>query len=516
MKGSPHITFINPPGLYSPKSLSYWGPTPPLGLAYIIAIAKKMKFLVHTIDAVGQKIDHYQNWKTNSGPLVLNGLNIEEIVEQVNPKTHLIAISHLFLHQWPFINQLTLAIKKRTPNALIILGGENASSFRDYILENAPQIDFCVQGEGEKIFSNVLINLKENKNIKDLPGLSYFENGKLIDNPKESRIAQVENIPWPAWEEFPIENYLKSKDGMGYHKGRSLPIMATRGCPYHCTFCSAPDLWTNKYFLRGPQDVLKEIKYLKSQYNIQNFNFSDLTLIANINWIRDFCSLLKKENLNITWQLPSGTRSEVLRPEILKMMKQTGLHNLNLSPESGSIKIIKAIKKRVKLSKFQEVQRSAQRAGIKTEANIIIGHPKETRKDLLKTLWFILKLSISGLNDISPIIFTPYPGSEDYRRLKEEGKIVFDENYFYSNINRVGNATLSYHPSIGIKELVFYQFFILFTFYGINYLIRPIRIIKVVKNLFEPTSNGQMESFLKKRLTRVLEINPLDRYRSQN
>ena len=105
-------------------------------------------------------------------------------------------------------------------------------------------------------------------------------------------------------------------------------------------------MWTTLWNVRDPEDVYNEMKLYVEKYQITNFDFYDLTAIVKKKWIVDFCNLLIKNNLNVIWQLPSGTRSEAIDGEVAPLLKQAGCRNLSYAPESGSPEILKLVKKK--------------------------------------------------------------------------------------------------------------------------------------------------------------------------
>src|SRR5207237_2183253 len=105
-----------------------------------------------------------------------------------------------------------------------------------------------------------------------------------------------------------------------------------------------------------------------------------------------FCERMLQKNLRVTWQLPSGTRSEALDEEVLGAMHRAGCRNVSYAPESGSERTLKRILKKVQLSRMEASMRAAVVAGLNVKANIVIGFPGEDRDDLVATLAFIRKM----------------------------------------------------------------------------------------------------------------------------
>ena len=111
-----------------------------------------------------------------------------------------------------------------------------------------------------------------------------------------------------------------------------------------------------------------------------NFDFYDLTAIVQKKWILEFCDKIKKRSMNFTWQLPSGSRSEAIDADVAEMIYNSGCRNLSFSPESGSVSVLKRIKKRIKTSKMLNAMSSSIDVGINVKANIIFGFPEEKRR----------------------------------------------------------------------------------------------------------------------------------------
>lgn len=499
------ITLIHPPVLQFYSSLSTFGAVPPIGLAYIAAVLRKAGHDVSVIDATGEATNCFREIESPIGTLHMNGLNPEEIIERIDPRTEVIGITHMFLHEWPTVKEIAEKIKEKLPGAVVVLGGENATAFYDRIFEETKAVDYCVLGEGESTVVDLCERIAQGVPINRLQGLMNRawadKENDGIEQPSE-RIRTVNDIPWPAWELFPIEGYLAMADRHGVNRGRSMPILATRGCPFQCTFCSSPQMWTTRYSTREPKAVVDEMKFYVERYRIDNFNFCDLTAIIKKEWIVEFCQLLMKEKLDITWQLPTGTRSEALDEEVLRSIYKTGCRNITYAPESGSERMLDIIKKRVKIPRMLDSLRAAVRAGLVTRINMIIGHPQERRPDIWKCLVFLIKSALAGCQDASVMIFSPYPGSEDTRNLIREGKIVVDGGYYYLALARSGLSAKTYNRIMSTGELVLFQYLLMVVFYSIVYLSRPWRILAMFKSMFTGQEQTNVDTLLHTKIQR--------------
>ncbi|KMP10502.1 hypothetical protein UR09_06055 [Candidatus Nitromaritima sp. SCGC AAA799-A02] len=477
-----HITLVRPPIISSINSFS--APvTPPIALAYLSAALEKEGISVTAIDAVGEAIDQVYIIDQPEGRV--HGLSIEKITELIPKETDLIGISCMFSQEWLFVKAIVEAVAEKFPGIPIALGGEHVTAMPEYILEKCPAVDVCALGEGEETILDLARGYAENK--ESIAGIVYRDNnGDIKRTAPRTRIRDIEQIPRPNWENVPIETYLDSGYGHGINSGRTMPMLATRGCPYQCTFCSNKNMWDLKYYVRSPHDVIDEIEGYMQKYEIDNIDFYDLTAIVKKEWIMEFGTLLKKKGLNISWSLPSGTRSEALDSEVTKLLAETNCKYLVYAAESGSEAILSYIKKKINLRHLADSMKDAKKNGLSLRCNLMLGFPKESRGDVLKTLFFQVKLAFIGVDDAPLYMFSPYPGTElfDYLRRNDRIKLVNDE-YFQSLLCQMDLTKSSNHcENIGARELAFYRTLGMSLFYLLSYLLYPWRIYRSVKNIF--------------------------------
>jgi len=489
-------------------NLSSYGAIPPIGLAYVAAVLRKAGHDVTVMDGPGEAIQQYTEMPSPVGVLHCNGLTPEQMVARLSADTQIVGITHMFLHEWPTIRRLCELIRSQLPDTVIVIGGENATAFWDVIFKECPAVNYCVLGEGEFTMVELIERLMDGRDpleIRGVAGRTSIRNEssqkKIIDQ-LSPRTLELGEIPWPAWDLFPVDNYMIHADHHGVNRGRSMPILATRGCPFQCTFCSSPSMWTTRYKTRDPKDVVSEMKTYVEKFRVDNFNFCDLTAIIKKEWIVEFCNLLKTEKVNVTWQLPTGTRSEALDNEVLGLVYETGCRNITYAPESGSERMLDVIKKRVKIPRMLESLRMAYKNKLVTRVNIIIGHPQEKHSDTWKSLGFLIQCAWVGCQDAAVMIFAPYPGSEDTRTLVEHGKVTIGEDYYYLALARSGWSSRTYNPWMSTRELILMQFFMLSVFYAVAYMIRPWRIIQAAQSIFTGNEQTQLDQLLRTKLQR--------------
>lgn len=461
--------------------------TPPIGLAYIAGFLKEKGFSVEIVDAIGEALN--QRYPLSDCPgFSAQGLTPDEVVARIPGDTQVIGFSAMFSGEWPANRSLVERIRREHPNALIIAGGEHATALPEYILRDCPAIDFIVKGEGENTIYEVLDGLSSGVPPSEIGGIAFVDEAGIFRNTAESaRIRELDAMPWPYWPEGLLERFWAAGKSHGVLTERDMPMLASRGCPYRCTFCSNPQMWTTRYVLREPAEVIREIRYYKEKYDITSVQFYDLTAITKRKWIIEFCKELIRQEIYIKWSLPAGTRSEVLDQETLTLVKQSGCHYLVYAPESGSPETLERIKKRIKLDRLTESMLTAKKLGIVLRANLIIGFPGESRRDVWKTLRYGLKVSWCGVDEVAVFLFSPYPGSELFQQLHDCGAVKLSDNYFLSLTSLNGKFnTLTpkvYNENMKAFELAIYRTGGMLLAYLIGYLHYPSRIVRTIRNL---------------------------------
>ncbi len=490
------VTLIQPPQLISPTNYISTIAIPPLGLAYLAACAREAGHEVHAVDAVGEALDRI--WRFGEGDAVyLRGLPFDEIVDRIDPGTQAIGVGCMFSCAWPATRELLRRLRARFPDALLVLGGEHASAEPAQVLAETPT-DVCVIGEGEETFVELLARRERGEPYADLPGTAVRGAEGAPPTPPRARIRDLDAIPRPLWDLFPVEAYIAYASPHGAMRGRSMPMLATRGCPYQCTFCSSPQMWTTAWRARDVRAVVDEMVWLNGKYAATDFHFEDLTAVVKRTWIIQFCRELIDRGLEFTWQLPSGTRSEAIDEEVAGLMVRAGCRNFSYSIESGSEDTLRIIKKRIHLDKVHASARAAVRAGIRLQVNFILGFPHETFRHVLDTYREIARCAALGFHEFNCCAFSPLPNTEAYFELRQSRDLRPTDDYYYSLFGYMDIADYrSWHPRWGDRRLraMIYSAYALF--YGLTYLLRPWRLAAEVWHYAAHSSQGKLGKLIR-------------------
>ncbi len=476
-----HVALIRTPMVHPYYHLTSNRPIPDLGTAYLQSSLLKVGIDCTLIDAAGEGINNFRRLKNT--PLVVNGITIYQIIELIPSDVSIICLSLMHTNRWVYDRLIIKEIRKYFPQIPIIVGGEHATGSYDQVLSSTEEVDYCILGEGDHTLVELVQAINDDSSTHAIEGIAYRStDGQIICTDRRQRIDSLDDLPFPSWDGVPLENYFKSKSSIASFSDRSIPMIATRGCPHACTFCTCNNMWQSKWRARTPQNVIDEINELYQNYRIDHIDFVDLTFAQSRKWTKEFCELLIAQNLPITWSLPIGTRTEQLDQDILQLMKRAGLERILYSPESGSNKTLSKINKKLDLRRFKKIVRSTVKSKIILKFALIIGFPEQTLVDVLKTHLFAIKAAFWGINDVVCLGFVPYPGTELFHKLSEKQKEAIDYINFPIN-NDLKNMT-SYSSHIPTFLMPIISLSIMMSFYGVQYLLRPWRFIQMVNRVF--------------------------------
>ena len=457
----PDIQLIRPPAVESFR-FATTSITLPIGLAYISSSLKELGFKVEILDAVGEapknRTGYYKGY--------LVGLGLKEIAEKINPNSKCIGISVIFTHEWPAVVKLISLIKEKFPNMPIILGGEHISAMPEFSLITS-NADYVVMGEGEKTIIELIKAIKNRKTFQKIEGIGYNINNQVVINNRRNRRQSIDKISYPDWDSFNVKEYYENRfvGGM-YSDNLTIPILATRGCPYQCTYCSAPNMWLPLWIPRDPILVVDEIEYYVKKFGAGNFPFQDLTAIIKRDWIKAFCEELIKRELNINWQLPTGTRSEAIDSEIAFLIKKSGMISMAYAPESGSEETRKYIKKKMKTDRLFDSIDAAAQADLNVAVFLVIGFPHDLPKHLKENKNFVERLAKHGVTDLSVGFYMALPGTELFHSLYDSNKIKLDIKYFKHILDSLALfPSQKYCPAISRTNLFLWKLKFYIKFY---------------------------------------------------
>ncbi|MFH1711517.1 MAG: radical SAM protein [Nanoarchaeota archaeon] len=420
---------------------------PPLGLAYVAAVAERQG-KVRVLDSEAMNYTYK---------------DIENISRQFEPDvvgipTYCTTISRGY--------KVAEIIKKLNPNTKVVLGGAQATTEPQKMISN-PNVDFVIYGEGEVTFENLLICLKNNSKLSGVNGLVWKNKGKIITNPPQEIIKNLDDIPIPARHLFPMEKYHSSSNLRG---NRTLNIMTSRGCPYRCAYCAGSLIFGKTFRFHSTDRVIEEIRLLKEKYGVDGIQFYDETFTANRARIMELCDKMIKEKLNIEWSC--FTRVNLVDKELLAKMKKAGCYQIFYGLESGVQRLLDLINKDITLEQSRKAIKLTHEAGIETLASFMLGLPSETKEESMQTINFAIEVNPTFVQ--FPIT-TPFPGTKLYDLALEHGKFLTTNFDDYTTWNVVFVPNNRTREDIAQTVKIAYK----------KFYLRPVTILRKVKSVLK-------------------------------
>jgi len=325
--------------------------------------------------------------------------------------------------------KMTENIKRQNPNCTVILGGAHPTALPKESLDRR-SVDIIIRGEGEETIKEVCKKLEKNKSLKDVRGISFKKEGKVINNPDRPFIEDINEIPFPRWELFDIKKYQPIQPLLTNRK--SMNIMTSRGCPFNCNFCFK-GIFGRRYRMRSVSNIIEEWRILVEKYKVEEIGIQDDLFNFNKKRVIDFCKNIRKEGLDIFWCTPNGIRADYTDKEILTSMKKAGCYRIAYGVENGNQEYLdKIVGKRVKLEQIKKAVKLARNLGFKIGASFILGNIKETISTMKQTVDFACSIPIDY-----PLfcIATPYPVTRLYLYVIRNYKLLVNSWDEYSAIS---------------------------------------------------------------------------------
>lgn len=382
----------------------------PLGLGYIASVLRQEGYTVNILDINGF------------------GYSNEKVAELIRTLNFEIAGIGGLSTTYKYVKWLAALIKKYKPN-IPIIAGNMVSTAHPALLLKYTDIDIAVIGEGELTAKELIPVIRDRRNLKEVRGIFFKENGSIIKNAPRERITDLDSLPFPAWDLFPMETYLNNSTATPVSYGlRAINISTIRGCPYDCTFCSRG--FGKRVYVRSPLNVVIEIKELKRRYGIGFIGFSDELFLVNEARVLELCDRLVSERLNIKWSV--NARANLVNYNLLKKMRKAGCVQVGYGFESGSQSMLDRMKKQATVKQAEEAIKVTKRVGIRISPSFIFGMPGETLDTIRETLDFIKRNQIIAYRFFYA---NPYPNTELYEIARKMGRLPADEDKYMENLD---------------------------------------------------------------------------------
>ncbi|MDO8492722.1 MAG: radical SAM protein [bacterium] len=430
-----------------------------LGLGYIGAYAEKFGHeVVAFIDPMvngGEK--EKMSLKTKYQMTHRFGFSDDWIVSQIPKETDVIGINAPFTDSRLLLYPMVKKIKATFPKIPVVVGGVLATTLPRQVIE-ASGCDIVVKGEGEIAFARIV----NGEPWESIPGIVFRRNnGEIFESPLRSeQLVSIDDIPPPGYNFRPMKEYV-GWSPRGNRADRTLSIISSRGCPFMCEFCSIPEKG-QRWRPFTPERVLDEIKNAIKLWGVNHIEFEDdnFTLVEKraievLKYLRD----LRKSGYEIFCSFPNGIMIDRMSKELAVLMKEAGAEIAYLPVESGDTRVLMSMAKpdaEHHLTKTLEVAKWCVEAELFVSCFFIVAYPGgqvtkkkfgtatydskiirrgedgvymrgEDEEAFANTLDFCRKLTEMGVQGITPLIATPYPGTDMYDFCQKFGYLAYSD-----------------------------------------------------------------------------------------
>jgi len=429
------ILLVNPPLPWKSSTMH------PVGLGYIAAVLENSGYKTRVVDM----FDY--GWDKVRDCLKEEAADIVGISCLTNARTNSLHTAQI--------------VKELDPKAKVVLGGPHASFMYQQILEHYP-IDIIVIGEGEVTVLELIRALENGKNLNMVQGIAYKDNFRVVITESRPFIQDLDSLPFPSHHQFDFKRY--KKEGVDVNK-QLVDIITSRGCPFKCLFCSSCKFWGKVWRHRSAKNITDELEYLKNNFGVDAFNFSDDIFTMRQDNVIALCKEIIERKLGIIWFAQS--RVNCVSRQMLSWMKKAGCKTIAYGIESGSPEILRTIDKDITVEQAIEAFRITKEAGLNADAFFMVGNPGETEETVKQTRALIDKIQP---HHIVVSVTVVYPESGLYELAKQH-KLI-DDDYWLTD-----NPALAYTAEWPENKITLWRLKILFHFLkgkGLGYTLKKI------------------------------------------
>ncbi len=453
-----NVLLIEAPYSYASAGKEVVGQYFPLGIGYLASYIRQFDYSVKIFQPTLE--DSYD-------------LELKDIIASFEPS--LVGIS-VMTPSYPRAVELCDMIKDIDASIVTVLGGHHVSAVGKEVMEQSPNTDFSVMGEGELTLHELLQACdSEDPEFGAINGLVWRDKaGGIRRNDKRELIQDIDSLPFPARDLVDMDQYrLHSYIDFGT---KSATMVTSRGCPYKCAFCSSWLTMGARYRFRSVESIMAEIRELVAS-GVDHIVFEDDTMALKRSRIEAICDAMIAMPDRPTWYCL--TRVDTMDYELAKKFRDAGCKMVNFGIESGSAEVLKLIGKKISLDRAVEAIAACRKAGLRTQCSFIVGFPIDTENTMAMTYDIAKKI------DPTIAIFfplTPYPGTRMFDEFLDKAlipKSVEDWHSYIMTDNKSGISLNTKYTGEQIKAIA--------NKYNRKFFLRPLHVLRMLKTVHSPT-----------------------------
>lgn len=366
-------------------------------------------------------------------------------------------------YQTKYTKIISRQVKEFNVGIVTVAGGAHPTALGMGFLNEFPDIDILVYGEGEMAFLDIAKGIP----LVDIKGIYFRSNQHLIPTGTSQLITNIDDFPLP---DKSLINFKAYSGLFPVGKRPSMFIMSSRGCPYKCTFCSK-SIYGNTLRLRSPGNIMEEVELLYKDWGVREIHFGDDTFNANRKWANDLLDLIINRGYNkkLSFRVALRVNESILDMELLKHLKSAGVWFVYYGVENGNQDMLDHMCKGITIPEVKRAFALTHSINIKTEAFFIVGMPGESVQTIrdsynlykaIKPFWggFSRAMPFPGTKFTEEVGLKNHLLSVDYDNFTPSSMVVRTDTmtsneleYWVRILNRMADMDKMKHP----KQLMY-------------------------------------------------------------
>lgn len=367
---------------------------PQLGLLSLASVLEGRGDTVHLVDLNRSYLEYVASNSTHAINDFVHA--VAEVI--INAHPDLCGFGSI-CSSYPLTVRIAGAVKKLSPQTIILFGGPQASVVDTETLEAFTFVDLILRGEAERTLPLLLEQLVGDRRLHNVPGLTYRHNLQVVRNPVAPLILDLDSLPLPAYHLLHDFGEIKK-----------IPLEVGRGCPFACTFCSTNEFFRRNFRLRSPERIIADMRLIAAAYSFRCFCLIHDMFTVDRRRVVAFCKAMIDSREQFRWSC--SARTDYVDKELLELMVRSGCDGVFFGVESGSPRMQEIIGKHLDVEHALHIIEASGRLGLPTTVSLIAGFPEEQREDLGCTIKIFMysarfRPSSPQLNLLAPLAATP-------------------------------------------------------------------------------------------------------------
>jgi anaerobic magnesium-protoporphyrin IX monomethyl ester cyclase len=327
--------------------------------------------------------------------------------------------------------------RQAAPEALIALGGPHVTFTAEETLDTMPEVDVVARGEGDQIIVELARAVEEGSGLERVPGITFRREGQVVETPVAAPL-DARSLPMPAFHLMPMERYDFWSVG-----GPFATIMASRGCPFRCSFCSEWPFWRGGWRPHDPEQVVEQLDIVVNRYGRKNVWFGDDCFNVDGDHMAAICEGILRRGIDVNWYYEGRADMVVKHRDLLPLARRAGNRMVQIGIEASNDEQRDELNKQLRTETVEQAVRLLRENDIVCQGMLICGLPDDSPRTFNEKVRLVTRLDVDF-----PVflVYTLFPGAADYDKAIAEGWIELPVNYAHHDMAHVLMPTKHMNP----------------------------------------------------------------------